>query len=349
MMLFNNLGLDIYGLREVSRGADASYVLSNILAIKSVLYLAVSGISVFFLLLFADKLVMTLLFILLGSLALNDLAPQWYFQAKERFGVIAFAKVLHSFAYLAIVLLFVHSVDDIYFLAFIHLVGFGVLFVVMFARYRDSIDLSYIDISRWREMLSVSIVLASSLFMTEIYTSMDKLMIPIWYSSSYIGYYDVAFKLYSILLIGFGIIWTVFAPKVAKKDIFSIKIFASLILGCGLVYSFILFFFGDSVLLYLFGDEYMYASSTVSMFGLIGVAVSFGFVLSAPLSMWGYEKLWFRVVFISAVVNVLLNIVLIPFFDIRGAMIATLIAELLVVLVILSRIKPIYHKVFNGA
>jgi len=349
LLLFNTFGLDIYGIRELSKSNDKKYILTNLLAIRLFLYISIFTVTAILGLSFVqDSRLLFLLFFALISLMFYDLTPLWFFQGSEKFGYIAFAKVAQAVVFAILISLFLDS-SSVVIVGLVQSVTYGVVFFLLFLAYRRDIDISLIDTKSWKDIFGVSILLASSLFMTEIYTSMDKLMIKIWYSDSYIGYYEAAFKIYSIMLIGFSILWTVFAPRIARKNKNDFFVFTILILFFGFLFSSVLLISPELLVETIFGAEYLYATKALSVFAFIGFVVSIGFALSAPLALWGYEKVWFKSVSLAAVLNIILNLIFIPIFDIVGAAFATLVSEFVVIAFLSLKYRYIYREVFSGA
>lgn len=149
-----------------------------------------------------------------------------------------------------------------------------------------------------------------------------------------IGIYSVAMKISSIALIGQSILYTIISPKVAKyyavQDMDGIKKIVSytsrlaFCLTC--VAILLLHLFGKEIVDFLFGPDFSSASqlTLIRCYGY-AVAAMFGPV-SVLLNMTGNERVIVPIVGMMAILNALLNFLLIPIYGIEGAAIATAFA-----------------------
>ena len=184
-----------------------------------------------------------------------------------------------------------------------------------------------------RQILSISLpmFLSSSLFMVMSWT--DTIMLGMWRTEEEVGIYNVAVRLSMITSFTLGAINSIAAPKFAefwgKKDLEGLKKIAQqstkLIFwtSAPILILYILFpkFFMD-----IFGKEFRGGASAL-VFLTIGQFVnasvgSVGYILQ----MTGKQKIFQNVVLIGSIINIILNIILIPTFGETGAAIASAIA-----------------------
>jgi O-antigen/teichoic acid export membrane protein len=162
----------------------------------------------------------------------------------------------------------------------------------------------------------------------------DTLLLGIFGSAEDVGLYRVAAS--AVLLINFGkqSIVAVISPYLARlyteKDLErlqSVVTKSTLAMFLMALPAFLLFaFWGDVVIELIFGSQFSgaYLPLVIMSAGyLFGVSVG---SVAALLNMTGYERYTARGVAISAVVNIALNIILIPKFGIVGASIATAVS-----------------------
>ena len=80
---------------------------------------------------------------------------------------------------------------------------------------------------------------------------------------------------------------------------------------------------GDRLLYYLYGTPFIAGTSTLWLLLFVQIANVFMLLFTITLKAVNLPRETFRITVIASIVNVLLNILLIPFFGILGAAIAT--------------------------
>jgi O-antigen/teichoic acid export membrane protein len=181
--------------------------------------------------------------------------------------------------------------------------------------------------------------------MLQIYWSMDQVLLGLLTNKAEVGQYAAAAKL-PVVLSGFIQIWmSAIYPHAAKLfthdpdalrrqlgGFTSLSVVVALPLAAG---SAIL---GTSIIAGLFGPAYSQAGPTFAILmvasAIVVVAINFTSLAMAV----DQERTFALSVTIASVVNVLLNLLLIPLYGPVGAAIATVVAELLVFLICAHRV-----------
>jgi len=216
-----------------------------------------------------------------------------------------------------------------------YILGIGVSFFLSFLLLNKEFsnkngELKKVSLS---QILSVSLpmLLTSSLFMVMSWT--DTIMLGIWRTEEEVGIYNVAVRLSMITSFTLGAINSIAAPKFAefwgKNDLEGLKKIAQqstkLIFWTSfpILLSFWLF---PSYILNIFGNEFKNGVPALMIltFGqFVNASVgSVGYILQ----MTGKQKIFQNVVLIGSIINITLNIILIPTFGGTGAAIASAIA-----------------------
>lgn len=206
--------------------------------------------------------------------------------------------------------------------------------------------------------LSYPMMLSSS--MIYIVFSIDTLMLGFFEISENVGIYRVVTQISSVNTIFLIVFGTIIGPKISslysegkhEELKFLIKKASKLIFFITLPVFLIVIIFSKQILMF-FGVEYMkgYYALILLSFCQFTYAIS-GFV-DLLLNMTGRQKVFGKITVISAVVNLLLNFVLIPKFGIIGAAISTGFSILLTNTIALIYIKKkmnilsIYIPVFK--
>ena len=84
--------------------------------------------------------------------------------------------------------------------------------------------------------------------------------------------------------------------------------------------------FSKNIIFLIFGSEYIKAAMSLSIYVWAGVGVSLGVAMSYYLLTENYNRISMTVAIIGAVINILLNLILIPRIGITGAAISTFVA-----------------------
>ena len=111
--LIVNLGLDVYGTREVAKDkSKAKELLSNIVLMKFFLFIFVYAL-LFLIVSFLPKDTYTKKVILLYGLSLftSVLAIDWFFQGFENFKIIAIGRIIRNVVYAALVFSFIKYLE----------------------------------------------------------------------------------------------------------------------------------------------------------------------------------------------------------------------------------------------
>jgi O-antigen/teichoic acid export membrane protein len=193
--------------------------------------------------------------------------------------------------------------------------------------------------------------LGFSLVMLQIYWSMDQVLLGLLTNKTQVGQYAAAAKLPAVLS-GFIAIWVsavyphaskLFTdqPDVLRRQLggfTSLSVVAALPLAAG---SAIL---GTDIMTGLFGPAYRPAGEPFAILmaasAIVVVAINYTSLAMAV----DQERVFAWAVTAASVINVLLNLLLIPFYGPTGAAIATVVAELVVFLVCARRVVRVIGR-----
>ena len=174
---------------------------------------------------------------------------------------------------------------------------------------------------------------------TTIYVNADTTMIGLLSGDYYVGLYSLAVKIYNVIKTMLAAIYSVAIPRISffagqndkgkVKQVFTSVCAALTIIllpaGVGLAT------ISKEVVIIMGGTEYLDSALTLQIlsFSLIGAVFGglFTYCLNIPL---GREKINVKATTISALVNVGLNVIIIPIFKHNGAAFTTALAEYLV-------------------
>ncbi len=182
----------------------------------------------------------------------------------------------------------------------------------------------------------------------QVYAIMDKTMIGILSNEAEVGYYDMSQKIVKIILALVTSLGVVMIPHIST--LIAEKKHDEVEENIGNTFRYMSYFsfpmaFGLSVIsqglaIWFFGKEYTHTGVLMGFSSFIIVAITWSNITGMQLLMPMMKEKEFTISVISgAVINVLINIILIPLMGSLGAIIATIVAEFTVTIVQIYLVK----------
>lgn len=343
-VLVASLGIPSYGIREIAKKAADVEQRSNVFweifsinlistAVATITYYLSIGLFACF----QER--KTLLAVVGISLVLNTFNIDWFYKGIEEFQYITIRSYVIKFVSLLAIFTFVKTSDDILCYAFISTASVSANYLLNIAHVRKYIHKPKIrELNLSRHLKSIFFMFATALAV-DLYTQLDTTMVGAICGETDVGYYTNAMKLTKIVIIVITAIGTVLLPRLsayyAEHRIAEMSSLASkaveYILFIALPCSVGLFVISDDVVKVLFGMDFLPAIPTLQILVLLIPIISVGNIFGSQLLITlNLEKLMTVTVMIGATVNICLNSVLIKQFQQNGAAIASVIAELCV-------------------
>ena len=325
------LGITTYAVREGTkyRGDQEkmNQFASEIFSIN--LYATiVSYILLFLALMFVDKLKSynIVIGILSLEILLATLSVVWIYKIYEDFGYITFVTFILQFVSIILMLLFVHSADDLYKYVIISVISSSGSGLFMFFHARKYVQLHLVKKPPLKHLKPIMIVFSTTIAAT-IYISSDTTILG-WLTDDYhVGIYGTAAKIYKIVKQVLNAVVAVVIPRFAfyigtqEKD----KI---LQLGPAMVG---LFCLSKPIVEEFAGASFSEAYIPLQLLSIALVfAVFANFFSNCVLISYKKEKIVMFATILSAVINIVLNFILIPRYQESAAAFTTIIAEVCV-------------------
>lgn len=283
------------------------------------------------------------------SIVLNFANVDWYFEGLEEYRYILVRNVIVKMISLIAILLLVCDESDYFLYAIILIFGQGLnnIFNLIMICKKVRITFDFDEVVRHIRPI---FVLFSATLAIEVYTLADTTMLSSMSNSSIVGYYVNSVRCIGIVKMVILATCSVFLPRLsyysACGDVLKFNKLTFdgiyLLLFLSIPAAAFVFALSDVIIPLLFGADFISAVPTVRIlaFSIISVALSnyIGYQVMISLNK---EKVVFFSTLCGAVVNVLLNIFLIPLFFHNGAALASVCTEFLVTLIqviILSRV-----------
>lgn len=212
-------------------------------------------------------------------------------------------------------------------------IGFGVIGVVVLARCVRQMSFNF-DWYRLRPLLEFGLPMLPALLGRKILEASDRYMLPQYHSMDILGEYVMGAKVANIVevlvLVPFLFAWQPFFYSVARRDD-APDIFARValyFLGVAAIVFMAMYIVQGDVLNFIGNGEYNAASSVVLILVLAALINGVQYTISPGIHLASKLVQESALMVAAAVLNIGLNIVLIPPYGAAGAAIATLLAYL---------------------
>ena len=357
------LGISSYGTREVSRAREDKQMASRLFWELSLIRLASTLLclipyAVYCLNRREDAAVAVACGLTILSVGVDC---TWFFQAMERFRTLMLRNFAVKAASVVLILLFVNDRDDLLLYALIQ--GGGILLsnLVLTGGLLRQITFIPLRRLRFRRHLRGTLVYFVPVIATSVYTVLDRAMLGlITQDMAANGFYERAHKIVNIVMtvitslnVVVGVRTSYLFAQHKTQEIrhhiydtfrFMYMIAFPMAAGlCAIAANFVPWFYGEGSepvipLLVLFSP----------LLFIIGTSNVLGSLLLTPGGKRGRSN---RAILTGAVINLLLNLILIPLFGVYGAVIASLCAETVISVLYLRfscRFVSVYRILYTG-
>ena len=195
----------------------------------------------------------------------------------------------------------------------------------------------YFNLIIARKIIKSATPLFLSAIATIIFTRIDQIMIQSMLSMKEVGIYSIAVRIFESWILLPVIISTSILPIIVKYQLknkilyhkFLTKIMSYLVWSC-ILFSIITYFFGKSVIIIVFGFEYLNSAAVLNILVWASIFSSMGSISTRYFIVEKIENKIFIRTFMGAIINIILNFILIKKFGINGAAISTLISLIII-------------------
>lgn len=360
--MFAQLGIPTYGIRACAKVRDDKEKLSRIvheLLMINVIMVLISyvafGISLFAVPKFErDK---ELLLVISVTILLNAMGVEWLYKALEKYSYITLRSVIFKFISLVAMFALVHNENDYIIYGAITIFAASASNVLNFINLRKYVILKPLGDYKISQHIKPMLVFFSMSVATVIYTNLDSVMLGFMKGDAEVGIYTAAVKVKSILVTLVTSASAVLLPRASKfvdqgrmDDFYRIlkkTLYFIFIIALPMCVYFIIF--AKKSILLLSGEAFV--DSTLPMqiimptLLLIGITNLTGIQMMIPLGM---ERCVLYSEIGGAVVDIILNAILIPQYGATGAAMGTLVAELVVLIIQLYCVRDKVKNLFNG-
>ena len=345
--MFAQLGIPMYGIRACAKVRDNRQELTRTaqeLLIINLIMSVISYVVLFIAIAFVPRLQSekTLYVIVSFTIILTSIGMEWLYKALEQYTYITIRSVIFKFIALIAMFLLIHEKTDYVIYGGISILAGCASNIFNFINVHKYIDLKPVGVYNFKQHLKPIGTFFAMACASTIYTNLDTVMLGFMKTDTDVGYYNAAVKIKNILVSIVTSLGAVLLPRasyyienglidefkrITKKALSFVFLVAS-----PLMLYFI--FYAKEGIFFLSGNAYegsilpMQIIMPTLLF--IGITNILGIQMLVPM---GKEKVVLYSEIAGAIVDVIINTLLIPRFASAGAAIGTLVAEFVVLVV----------------
>ncbi len=361
--MFAQLGIPTYGIRACARVRDDKEKLTRTVQEIFIINMVMTILTylVFLVTLFAVPKFQserTLLLIISTTMVFNLIGMEWLYKGLEQYSYITIRSLIFKFIAVIAMFLLIHKQEDYVIYGAITIFAASASSVCNFFHGRRYISYKPIGGYNLKQHLKAVIIFFAMSCATTVYLNLDTVMLGFMKTDADVGYYNAAVKIKSILTTIVTSLGAVLLPRVSYyveqglmdkfMDISKKAINFVFLISLPMTIYFILF--AKEGIYFLSGNAY--AGSILPMqiimptIFFIGLTNIMGIQMLVPL---GKEKIVLLSEIAGAIVDLLINLILIPKYASAGAAIGTLVAEAVVWIVqyamLRDTVKEAYRKI----
>jgi O-antigen/teichoic acid export membrane protein len=265
-----------------------------------------------------------------------------YFAANNQNKYIAISSSLSNILSSGLKILFIFTkLGVVWFaLAFVFQKIFNVLSLKYFYKKKTTLKTGDYDKNIAKKMINDSWPLIFTSFSGLLYMSTDQILIEYFLDFEQVGLYAAAVKLIMFMYVIPSIISNIIYPKIIElhkklsNSEFIKKLnliyFSNLLIALSILLFFMLF--GEWIILSLFGEEFRSSAEVLFIYSFGLVFVFFSANNNKLLMIGNLQKLMLGRNALGLILNIILNIILIPKYGINGAAFATVLTEIFILL-----------------
>lgn len=339
-ILFGMIGVTLYGNRQIAYVREDKVKLKNTFYSIYLLQLITTTVSLILFLLFCFTFSSGEYRLLNIAQSLNIIAAiidiSWFFMGLEEFKKTVIRNTVVKLASLASIFIFVKDENDVF--VYIIILGLSALLgnLTFWLYIPKSIGIYNIKVSKLKVHLRSSISLFIPQIAIQIYLILDRTLLGIMTDTVQVGYYENSQKLVKMALMVSAAIGTVMMPKisntVASGDFEKVKyyiknsFFFMTLLSMPIMFG--LMGISPELSPWFFGDNFKGIESLIIISSIIVITISWSNVLGTQLLVPMNRIREFTIsVTVGALMNLILNLLILKNFKAYGACISTIISE----------------------
>ena len=341
-LVFFGLGINQIITRDFAQDKEKEREFSALLSLKVILGLVtvlVIWLGSFFIT--GDPMVQKIILILATFIFFETFCNTIYsfFQARQKMEYHSWTQILENVLITGLGLLVIFNFPSIENLAYSYLFSILIVFMVVLAILHFKIQpISIVwDMNVWNRFLKLSWPLALVAAFYYIHNHIDSVMMGYFGQITQTGWYNAAYGIAAAALIPMGLITTNFYPVLSKvlkesrqgfQRVWGYQMELIIIFVLPLVVGGVIL--APKIIDFLYGQEFIPSVLALKILLVMTGIVFIYSVFQKSLIIFNQQKKIFQTMLAGVIVNVGLNIVLIPKYSLYGAAVATVITHLLI-------------------
>jgi len=360
-IILADMGLGLLIIREIARDKNlAPEYLGNTLILKFFLSI-ITFLSVFFAVKIIAKppdvvfaaYMLTLFFILISF----STAFWGLYRAFEKMEYVPLMEITSRLILLGLTFFFLEKGYKLRTLVSLYLVSAIITFLLSMAIGFKKFTLPKfkIDFKKWVTLLKKAWPFAASAIFINILLNVDKVMLSIMENNQIVGWYTTSSNLFNNSIIFASAFLGALYPVMSKffetsikdlKNTYRKSFIYMMLLGVAISIGGVVL--ADKIILFLYGSQYF---PSILAFRILFLGVLFaylGSVCGCLTNSINKQLLGAKLMFIGVLLNILLNLSLIPAFSYKGASFATLISQSFIFVLFFFNVGKPFHNFAFG-
>ena len=335
-------GFTTYAAREAAKDESrVSFLVQHVLGARIAFGVFSYALLVAFALIFAPRDFMTRLLIVLSGLVflVSSVDVQWVFTARSRMWMVALRGTLGQLIYGGLILLFIRRPSDAWVVPVAGVLSLlaGTLLIWLPARREYHIPWPVISPAVWRSFLPICLIMGFASMMSMIYDQIDTVMLRYMRSENELGLYVASYSMMTISMSFVVILGQVFFPLLSQttgRDHENEQRYLGWLgqasVGLALPIATGGFILAEPLTRFVLGAQYAGTATLFRWLTLTIIAGSLASYFGSQLIPIARERKYLAAVVAGAVVNVVLNLFLIPRYGALAAAFTTVISQAVV-------------------
>lgn len=361
-MLFAQIGIPTYGVRACAKVRDNKLELTRTVQELLIINLAMSAVSyvvLFLALIFVPRLQEDRMLYLVVSMNIffNAIGIEWLYKALEQYSYLTIRSIIFKFVALVAMFILVKKQEDYVAYGGITILAASASNILNFFHAHKYISMKPVGGYEFKRHLRMTAVFFSMACASTIYVHLDMVMLGFMVTDAEVGYYNAAVRIRSVLLSVVTSLGAVLLPraayyvehslmeefrKISRKALHFVLLAATPIMLYFMLYA-------KQGIYFLSGEAY--TNSILPMQIIMptllfaGLSNILGIQILVPL---GRERTVLASEIAGAVVDLVINAILIPKYASVGAAIGTLVAEIVVLAVQYAALRNEVGEAFRS-
>lgn len=281
------------------------------------------------------------------SIVLNYFNIDWLYQGREEYQYISVRGAIIKLLSVLLMFVFVKKAEDYVIYAGIHCFVLGGNNLINILGLRKRVRLLFNKMNMRRHIKPLLILFATNIAI-EIYTLLDTTMLGATCSDEIVGYYSYAMRTSKIVITILVAATTVLLPKLSSYFQREDKTAYKNLISKGLLFtiatsvpcSALLCIHADTVIQILYGADFQGAVTALRVLSLLIIPITLSTFLGVQvLCSANMEKKMLVAVSAGAIINIVLNTILIKNYQHNGAAVASILSEIVVALIEIVFVK----------